>query len=112
MTSRLSSFARKIVELSTRDWVYPRRLPSSFGGVPIFVTPSAGLKYLFKPMTKVDPILLRNAIDLIRPNDIVWDIGANVGLFTFAAAARAGSNGCVIAFEPDTWLVQLLRKSA
>jgi FkbM family methyltransferase len=112
MTNRLSSFARKVVELSTRNWVYARRLPSSFGDVPIFVTPSAGLKYLFKPMTKVDPILLRNAIELIRPNDIVWDIGANVGLFTFAAAARAGSKGRVIAFEPDTWLVQLLRKSA
>src|SRR5262249_9011757 len=36
----------------------------------------------------------------------------NIGLFTFAAAARAGRNGQIIAFEPDTWLVQILRKSA
>src|SRR5262249_30239194 len=112
MINRFSYFARRVVEQSTRDWVYTRRLPSSFGNIPIFVTPSAGLKYLFRPMTKVDPILLRNVIDLIRPNDVVWDIGANVGLFTFAAAARAGRNGRVIAFEPDTWLVQILRKSA
>jgi FkbM family methyltransferase len=103
---------RRVVERFTRDWVFARHLPSSFGEVPIYVTPSAGLKYLFKPMTKVDPILLRNVIELIRPSDIVWDIGANVGLFSFAAAARAGSNGQVIAFEPDTWLVQILQKSA
>jgi hypothetical protein len=112
MTNRFSIFARKVVEQYTRDWVNTRHLPSSFGDIPIFVTPSAGLKYLFKPMTKVDPILLRNVIELIHLNDVVWDIGANIGLFTFAAAARAGRNGSVIAFEPDTWLVQVLRKSA
>jgi FkbM family methyltransferase len=108
----LSVFARTLIENATRNWVYTRRLPSSFGSVRIFVTPSAGLKYLFKSMTKADPVLLRNVIELIRPNDIVWDIGSNVGLFAFAAAARAGRNGTVIAFEPDVYLVQILRKSA
>ena len=48
----------------------------------------------------------------MRPGDVVWDIGANIGLFAFAAAARAGRNGQVIAFEPDAWLVQILRRSA
>jgi FkbM family methyltransferase len=112
MKNRLSSVARRIIERCTRDWVYKRRLPTAFGQVPIFVTPSAGIKYIFKPMRKVDPILLRNVLELVRPNDVVWDIGANIGLFAFAAAARAGPNGQVIAFEPDTWLIQILRKSA
>jgi FkbM family methyltransferase len=106
-----SSFARTTIERSMRNWVYKRKLPSPFIDIPIFVTPSAGLKYLFRPMTKIDPMLLRNVIELIRPNDIVWDIGANIGLFTFAAAACAGHDGRVFAFEPDTWLVQILRKS-
>jgi hypothetical protein len=105
MTNLFSSFARTLIERYTRNWIYARHLPSSFGDIPIFVTPSAGLSYLFKPMTKIDPILLRNVIELVRPSDVVWDIGANVGLFTFAAAARAGHNGHVIAFEPDTWLI-------
>src|SRR5438270_2202813 len=108
----LASLARTLVERATRKWVYARRFPTSFGSAPIFVTPSAGLKFLFKPMSKTDPILFRNTIELVRRGDVVWDIGANVGLFAFAAAARAGRDGQVIAFEPDAWLVQILRRSA
>jgi FkbM family methyltransferase len=63
-------------------------------------------------MSKSDPSLLRNVLEIVRPNYIVWDIGANIGLFAFAAAARAGRDGLVVAFEPDTWLVHLLRRSA
>ena len=36
----------------------------------------------------------------IRPGDTVWDIGANVGLYTAIFAEAAGPNGRVIAFEP------------
>jgi FkbM family methyltransferase len=104
--------ARHLAERLTRNWVYRRKLPEVAGGAPIFVTPSAGLKYLFKPMAQIDPALLRNASELVRPGDVVWDIGANVGLFTFAAASRVGAKGSVVAFEPDTFLVSCLRRSA
>lgn len=112
MKNTFSSSVRSAVERFTRSWIYKRRLPIAFGCVPILVTPSAGLKYLFRPMANVDPVLLRNVSELVRPGDVVWDIGANVGLFLFAAAAVAGHNGRVIAFEPDAWLVQVLRRSA
>lgn len=75
------------------------------------VTPAAGLKYLIRPMAAIDPSLLRNAQELVRPGDTVWDIGANVGLFAFSAAALSGVGGQVFAFEPDLWLAQLLRRS-
>jgi FkbM family methyltransferase len=41
----------------------------------------------------------------------VWDIGANQGLFMFAAAAAAGREGEVVAFEPDSFLVSLMERS-
>jgi FkbM family methyltransferase len=87
-------------------------MPEAFGRCPIVVSPSAGLKYLVKPMHRTDDALLRNAAELVDPGQTVWDIGANIGLFTIAAAFRVRAAGKVLALEPDTWLVQLLRRSA
>jgi FkbM family methyltransferase len=103
---------RRFVERSTRGWRFRRRMPKAFGRHPIFVSPSAGLKYLFKPMHQTDTALLRNAAELVRPGETVWDIGASIGLFTIAAAFRVGAAGKVLALEPDTWIVELLRRSA
>lgn len=49
--------------------------------------------------------------EVVKPNAVVWDVGANLGLFTFAAATASGSDGFVLAIEPDPWLVNLLRRS-
>jgi FkbM family methyltransferase len=56
--------------------------------------------------------LLRLAADVVRPGQVVWDVGANVGLFSFAAASAAGSAGHVLAIEADAALAGLLRRSA
>lgn len=63
-------------------------------------------------MESVDPVLCGLAREFVRPGHVVWDVGSNIGLFTFAAAHLAGEAGQVFAFEADVWLVQLLRRSA
>ncbi len=103
---------RRMIEGVTRDWVIRRRLPADFLRASIHVTPSAGLRYLYRPMDEVDSVLLSLVKQFVKPGAVVWDVGANVGLFSFAAASLAGSEGRVIALEPDAWLVQLLRRSA
>jgi FkbM family methyltransferase len=103
---------RHIVETATARLVFRRRLPAEFGSVPIYVSPSAGLKFLAKRMADTDPTLFALLRAHVRPGQVIWDVGANVGLFSFAAAAIAGPSGRVFAFEPDTWLVQMLRRSA
>ena len=103
---------RSFLERATRQLVFKRRLPQEFDGVPLTVSPSAGLRYLFRPMRSVDPVLLGLAYEFIKPGAVVWDIGANIGLFAFSAAQRAGTDGQVVAVEPDLWLVRLLHRTS
>lgn len=103
---------RRIAERILRDRVVRRRLPAAFGRVPLYCSPAGGLKMLLSPMASTDPALLCLADRLVRRGDTVWDIGANIGLFSVAAAYKAGRQGQVYAFEPDAWLVQSLRRSA
>ena len=57
-------------------------------------------------------MLFRAVKRCVAPGDVVWDVGANVGLFSFPAAVRATSTGSVLAIEADIWLAGLLRRSA
>ncbi|MBN9672679.1 FkbM family methyltransferase [Roseibium aggregatum] len=45
---------------------------------------------------------------LIRPGDVVLDVGAHVGPFTLAFSRFTGPDGKVIAWEPQSFLFQLL----
>jgi FkbM family methyltransferase len=103
---------RALLERLSRDRVVRRRLPPEHGGAALFVSPDAALKLWRRDLAQADPLLLGLAAELVRPGQVVWDIGANVGLFAFAAAHRAGPTGHVIAVEADDWLAALLRRSA
>jgi len=103
---------RTALEQATHRLVIRRRLPSPFRAARIYVSSEGGLRYLRPSISGVDPDLLGHVAETVRPGDVVWDIGANIGLFTFAAAVAAGPKGRVLALEPDSLLVGLLRRSA
>lgn len=102
---------RKFAEHLSRGVVFRRRLPPPFRRLPIYVTPEAGLRY-WSRMSQVDQLLYSMAEELVNPGAVVWDVGANVGLFSFCAAALAGQSGFVLALEPDCWLASLISRSA
>ncbi len=52
--------------------------------------PNGGYEDLFGPAVKRQ----------VRAGDTVWDIGANVGLYTHEFLDRVGPTGQVVAFEP------------
>ena len=109
----LSRYAfRPLAERLTHRFVFKRRLPQFFGGTAISVSTEGGLRYLFRRSEDLDPTLYSTVRRCVVPGDVVWDIGANVGLFSFSAAALATRSGSVLAVEPDVWLVGLLRRSA
>jgi FkbM family methyltransferase len=88
--------------------VLKRRLPADFGSHPFFVSPESFLGYWRFDVSKVDPLLLSMAQELVRPRMTVWDVGANVGMFSFAAAALGAQ---VVAVEADIWLASLIQRS-
>lgn len=108
----LSSALRALAEQAGHRLVVRRHLPPPFERVSFYTSPEGGLRYLRPSLAGVDPTLLSLVTELVVPGSVVWDIGANVGLFTFASAAASGPRGLVVAVEPDTWLVDLLRRSA
>merc|ERR1712224_251774 len=44
---------------------------------------------------------------VLRPGDVVIDVGSNLGCYTVPFAERVGRQGKVLAFEPFRWLYQL-----
>jgi FkbM family methyltransferase len=78
----------------------------------MFVSPDAALHYWKPRVERTDPRLLNSALEVLQKGDVVWDVGANVGLFSFVAAGLVGPAGRVLAIKPDLWLAGLLRRSA
>ncbi len=107
-----SPVLRQLLTYLSRGRILKRNLPADFGSRPIYVSPDAALAFWKMDLEKVDPILFNFARHLVKPGNVVWDVGANVGLFTFAAAAIAGKNGSVLAIEPDSFLAGLIQRSA
>ena len=99
---------RTLAERVARNKSFWRQLPNEFGRAPLRVTPDSALQYLKPGSTAFDPMLLRFCDEYVTSDSIVWDIGANIGIFSLAAASRGGN---VVAVEPDSWLCSLLRKT-
>ncbi len=49
-------------------------------------------------------------LELLRPNDVLYDIGASVGAWSIPAAMKL-SKGTVVSFEPDPENLQRLKKN-
>lgn len=100
---------RRLAELVSRNVVLKRRLSSQFGRAVVYVSPDSALKLWRWNIESTDRELVEVARSFILRDMVVWDVGANVGLFSFCAAALGAK---VYALEPDIFLVSLMRRSA
>ncbi len=101
---------RNVAERLARDRSYKRRLRVANRTTPVIVSPDSQLRYL-KPGRVLDRDLVELAEHHVSTRSVVWDVGANVGTFSFAAAHLA-TEGCVVAIEPDLFLAGLLHRTS
>jgi FkbM family methyltransferase len=104
----LPPFIRNLAERLSRNVTFPARLPKRFGRRKIWLSPGNHLAVLKPGEAKFEGYLLDFAERFVNPGDVVWDIGANMGMFAIPAAHRAAFT---LAIEPDPFNQNLLHKS-
>ncbi|MDB4877477.1 MAG: Methyltransferase [Gemmatimonadetes bacterium] len=73
-----------------------------------FAVPNAQNKFRVDTFSEKEPETL-DWIDEMTPGSVLWDIGANVGLYSCYAAKRKGCR--VFAFEPSVFNLELLARN-
>ncbi len=99
---------RQWVEFALRRVIIRRRLPKRFGHRPIYLSPGNHLAVLKFGEAKFETYLLGFADRFVEADSVVWDIGANMGMFAIPAAHRAKFT---LAFEPDPFNLELLHRT-
>jgi FkbM family methyltransferase len=87
--------------------VLERFLPTDLTEVVVRSGPARGLRLLIDVQrekyywTGAHERSVQDALEvLLRPGDVVWDIGAHIGFFSLLASRLVGVSGAVVAFEP------------
>lgn len=58
-----------------------------------------------------EPLMTSVFKKIVKPNDVVIDIGANIGYYSMLAASLVGVNGVVWSFEPEPTNYEYLKKN-
>jgi FkbM family methyltransferase len=87
-------------------WFYRNGLPRNINGTDLIL-----LLPKFHGFSEIyEPEEWRHMMARVQVGDIVADVGSFIGLYTIALAKRVGTNGKVVAFEPDPTNFQILKK--
>lgn len=102
----------KLVRKIAGNFVFRKALPSKFGHAKINVTSRSDIRLLVPGFERSVPDLLQVASRYIEKGNCVWDLGSNLGIFSFCASWMAGVNGKVYSLEADSFYAELQHKTA
>ena len=85
------------------------KLPVNHGGVKMsFISPNAITRYRAESFSDKEPETL-TWLESIPEGAILWDVGANIGLYSIYAAKKNSAR--VFAFEPSVFNLELLARN-
>src|SRR5262245_18921809 len=105
-----SPFWRRAMFRLFESTYFRRKCSTGDGTFEVYVSPNSYLRVLDFRKSLVDQVHERFIREWIKSDAVVWDIGANLGLFALPAALKA-SKGHVYTFEPDVELADNLLRS-
>lgn len=97
--------SEKLIPRDTLTWMQVRRGPGE--GLWLRLNPRTGREYF---QGEVEPEVQKILQEFLRPGMTMYDIGANIGLFSLLGARLAGESGKVISFEADPEITARLRE--
>jgi FkbM family methyltransferase len=106
-TLEIAKIARKL----TGNFIFRKKLPRAFGNARIDITSRSDIRLLTPGFRRSASDLLQVASLYIKPGSCVWDIGSNLGVFSFCASWKAGPQGSVYSLEADPFYVELQNKT-
>ena len=108
---RLSGTLRKHYYKVTSASANVSRL--NVGGVSarFYAYTPAELRSVEEPCYLWEQDFLNALTSTLRPGDVFYDVGANVGLYAISMAKIVGAGGQVVAFEPETRACARLREN-
>jgi FkbM family methyltransferase len=105
--SFLHAFSYQFLPADQKLWAQVETGPAK--GIWLELNPRTGQNYRLGETEKACQAVVA---ERVRPGDIFYDLGANIGLFTLLAAKAAGATGKVFGFEPDVQIAERLRRNA
>jgi len=107
LKSAVAEIARKI----TGPVLFQKSLPEAFGQQKIWVTSRSDLRLLYPGFKQSSQDLLTIAQTYVKTGATIWDIGSNLGIFTFCSAMATGKNGRVYSLEADSRYADIQSRS-
>jgi FkbM family methyltransferase len=92
----IHAVSHRILDLNEKVWTQVEAGPVA--GLWLGLNPRTGQAYARGDM---EPAVQNALADHLRPGDVFYDLGANIGFYTLLAARAVGARGKVFSFEPD-----------
>jgi FkbM family methyltransferase len=105
----LARLASAVIAATRRLFGRATTLKARRGGILWLLDLKEGIDFSIYLLGGFEPKTLALYRKLVRPGDLVLDIGANVGSHTLPLAQLVAASGQVIAFEPTAFAIAKLR---